>query len=39
MAPFAKGSTFAGLAAWVTFELTKNLAEIGTLITLQQNAT
>jgi len=36
-APFAAGKTLAGLAAWVNFELTKNLAEIGVLVTLQRN--
>ncbi len=37
-APFPKGRSLAGLAAWVNFELTKNIAEIGVVVALQKNA-
>lgn len=37
-APFPTGQSFAGLASWVNVELTKNIAELGQLTHLHQNA-
>lgn len=37
--PAPHSKTFAGLAAWVTVELTKNVAELGALAVSQRNLT
>lgn len=36
-APFPMGRTFGGLAGWVNFELTKNIAELNQLARWNRN--